>query len=152
MHLKNILSPFDGSETSARAINYAIDLCILGNASIIFVHVLDNIKQGGVIGLRARYGDTKLVEGYKNARKNDMIKWIKPIEYKAQKQNINTQVIILEDEKNSKVETLIDFIEDNNIDMVVMGSRGLSNFKQMLVGSLASGILSHSKCPVLIIR
>ena len=59
---------------------------------------------------------------------------------------------ILDDEKNSKVETIVEFIEKNNIDLVIMGSRGLSKFKQMLVGSIASGIISHSKCPVLVIR
>jgi hypothetical protein len=58
--------------------------------------------------------------------------------------------------KNSKVETIVQFIvqfiERNDLDLVVTGSKGLSQFKQMLVGSKAYGIISHSKCPVLIIR
>ena len=113
---------------------------------------MDNIKQGGVIGLRARYGDTNLVEGYKRARKQEAEKWILPIEKIAADQGIIAKMEIVDDERNSKIETIVQFIEKNNIDLVVTGSRGLSQFKRMLVGSVASGIITHSKCPVLVIR
>lgn len=152
MLFKNILSPFDGSDSSANAIEYSISLSKLENAHITFIHILDNIKQGGVIGLRARYGDTHLIEGYHNARRNEAIEWIEPFENKAKKSGIETKVVILENEKNSKVETVVQYIEQNQIDLVVTGSRGLAQFKQMLVGSFASGIISHSRCPVLVIR
>ena len=54
-------------------------------------------------------------------------------------EGIKITIAILDDEKNSKVETIVQFIEKNNIDLVIMGSRGLSKFKQMLVGSIAQG-------------
>ncbi len=127
-------------------------MCKLEEAPLTFLHILDNIKQGGVIGLRARYGDTKLIDGYKRARRQDAEKWIKPIQKTATTEGIHSTIAILDDEKNSKVETIVQFIEKNNIDLVIMGSRGLSKFKQMLVGSITSGIISHSKCPVLVIR
>lgn len=152
MLFKNILLAFDGSKSSSKASEYAIYLSKVENASLTFLHILDNIKQGGVIGLRARYGDTNLVEGYKRARKKDAEKWILPIQKRAIDQGVRTVIAIIEDDKNSKIETIVDFIEKNNIDLIVTGSRGLSQFKQMLVGSIASGIISHSKCPVLIIR
>jgi len=149
---KNILVTFDGSKPSSKASEYAIYLSKLENASLIFLHVLDNIKQGGVIGLRARYGDTNLIEGYKRARKQEAEKWIHPIQKIASDQGIMTKIEIVDDERNSKIETIVQFIEKNNIDLVVTGSRGLSQFKRMLVGSVASGIITHSKCPVLVIR
>jgi nucleotide-binding universal stress UspA family protein len=152
MLFKNILLAFDGSTASSKAAEYAIYLCKLEGAPLTFLHILDNIKQGGVIGLRARYGDTKLIDGYKRARRKDAEKWIKPIQLTATTEGIKSTLAILDDEKNSKVETIVQFIEKNNIDLVIMGSRGLSKFKQMLVGSIASGIISHSKCPVLVIR
>lgn len=149
---KKILVAFDGSKPSSKASEYAIYLSKLENASLIFLHVLDNIKQGGVIGLRARYGDTNLVEGYKRARTQEAEKWILPIEKIAADQGIIAKIEIVDDERNSKIETIVQFIEKNNIDLVVTGSRGLSQFKRMLVGSVASGIITHSKCPVLVIR
>jgi nucleotide-binding universal stress UspA family protein len=152
MLFKNILLAFDGSNASSKAAEYAIYLCKLEGAPLTFLHILDNIKQGGVIGLRARYGDTNLIDGYKRARRQDAEKWIKPIQETATTEGIKSTIAILDDEKNSKVETIVQFIEKNNIDLVIMGSRGLSKFKQMLVGSIAAGIISHSKCPVLVIR
>jgi nucleotide-binding universal stress UspA family protein len=143
---------FDGSEASTKASDYAIYLSKLENATLTFVHVLDNIKQGGVIGLRARYGDVKIVEAYKNSRKKAIEKRILPLQKKASDQGIKTNISIIEDEHNSKIETIVKFIETNNIDLVVTGSRGLSQFKQMLLGSVAYGVTSHSTCPVLIIR
>jgi nucleotide-binding universal stress UspA family protein len=152
MLFKNILLAFDGSTTSSKAAEYAIYMCKLEGAPLTFLHILDNIKQGGVIGLRERYGDTNLIDGYKRARRQDAEKWIEPIQKTATTEGIKSTVAILDDEKNSKVESIVEFIEKNNIDLVIMGSRGLSKFKQMLVGSIASGIISHSKCPVLVIR
>jgi len=143
---------FDGSEASTKAFDYAIHLSKMENANLTFLHVLDDIKQGGVIGLRARYGDTKIVRAYQNTRRKDVEKRILPLQKRANEQGIKTDISIIEDENNSKIETIVQFIEKNNIDLVVTGSRGLSQFKQMLLGSIASGITIHSNCPVLIIR
>jgi nucleotide-binding universal stress UspA family protein len=152
MLFKNILLAFDGSEASTKAFDYAIYLSRMENATLTFLHVLDNIKQGGVIGLRARYGDTKLVQAYQNTRRKAVERRILPLQKTATEQGIKTIISVIEDENNSKIETIVEFIEKNNIDLVVTGSRGLSHFKQMLLGSIASGITIHSNCPVLIIR
>ena len=144
--------PFDGSPTSKKAAEYAIHIARLEKSTLTFLHVLANIKQGGVIGLRARYGDMDLVEGFKRSRKRDAEEWIKPIQKEADDNGIKTKVKILDDEGNSHLQLIIDYINENNIDLVVLGSRGLSKFKQLLLGSTASGLSSHSTCPVLIIR
>jgi nucleotide-binding universal stress UspA family protein len=152
MLFSNILLAFDGSEPSKKAADYAIRLCSLEKSSLTIIHVLDNIKQGGAIGLRARYGDVDLVEGFKKARRKNIEELIKPVEKSANDIGIKTNTVISDDESRSKLETIIDYIEKNNIDLVVVGSRGLSQFRQLLVGSIASGLISYSKCPALIIR
>ena len=67
-------------------------------------------------------------------------------------------------EKNVKVRTdvvigvssvakeIIDYAEKNRVDMIVMGSRGLSGIKKMLLGSVADGVLRYSRCPVLVTK
>jgi len=152
MLFRNILLAFDGSEPSKKAGDYAIRLCSLEKSTLTIIHVIDNIKQGGAIGLRARYGDVELVEGFKRARKKNIEDMIKPLEKSANDTGIKTSIAILDDESRSKLEAIIDYIEKNNIDLVVVGSRGLSQFRQLLVGSIASGLISYSKCPALIIR
>ncbi|HET7643180.1 MAG TPA: universal stress protein [Nitrososphaeraceae archaeon] len=149
---KKILFAFDGSNASTKAVKYAIHLALLENSDLIFIHVIENIKQGGVIGLRAKYGDMKLVNAYTKTRIKNAQEWIKPIEKSAKDKGIKTRVEILEDDSNSLIGFLITFAEKNKVDLIVIGTRGISKFKRLLMGSVASGIVHHSKCPVLLIK
>jgi nucleotide-binding universal stress UspA family protein len=36
--------------------------------------------------------------------------------------------------------------------MIVIGSRGLGTLKRLVLGSVASGVVSHALCPVLVVR
>ena len=107
------------SNLQRKTADYAIRLCSLEKLILTIIHVIDNIKQGGAIGLRARYGDVELVEGFKRARKKNIEDMIKPLEKSANDTGIKTSIAILDDESRSKLETIIDYIEKNNIDLVV---------------------------------
>ena len=152
MLFSNILLAFDSSNPSKNSAEYAINLAALENSTLTFIHVIDDIKQGGAIGLRARYGDVDLVNAFKKARRQHVEEWVKPLQKRANDMGIKTFVAILEEEGGSKLEIMTQYINENNIDLVVMGSRGLSRFKQLILGSIAFGLISYSKCPVLVIR
>jgi nucleotide-binding universal stress UspA family protein len=53
---------------------------------------------------------------------------------------------------SSVVKQIIEYAENNKVDMIVIGSRGLSGIKKMLLGSVASGVLTYSHCPVLVTK
>ena len=52
----------------------------------------------------------------------------------------------------SVVETILEEATKGNVDLIVMGTRGLTGFKKLLVGSVSSGVLNHAHCSVLIVR
>jgi nucleotide-binding universal stress UspA family protein len=52
----------------------------------------------------------------------------------------------------SILEGIVKLAEDMNIDLIVIGTRGLSGFKKLLVGSVSSGVINHSKSSVLLVR
>jgi len=52
----------------------------------------------------------------------------------------------------SIMEALLSYAQMHKVDLIVMGSRGLGGFKKLMLGSVASGISQHSKCPVLIVK
>jgi nucleotide-binding universal stress UspA family protein len=47
---------------------------------------------------------------------------------------------------------LLEYAEKENIDLIVVGTRGRSGFKKLLLGSIASGVVTYSHCPVLVVK
>ena len=47
---------------------------------------------------------------------------------------------------------ILDFCEKEKYDIIVMGSRGMGKFKELVLGSVSNKVLHHSSCPVMIIR
>ena len=150
--IQKILVAVDGSVTSNKAAAYAIHLAKLGNADLVFIHVIEDIKMGGVIGARAKYGDIKLVEGYNRARKESALQWMRPLEEQAKDEKVKAENEILYDTGKSVTGVIVDYAQKNKVDLIVVGTRGLSKFRRLLVGSVASGVSNHAHCPVLVVR
>lgn len=55
-------------------------------------------------------------------------------------------------ETGHPVEAILDSAAALNADLIVLGSRGLSEWKALLIGSVSDGVLHHALCPVLIVR
>ena len=53
---------------------------------------------------------------------------------------------------SSVVKEIVEYSEKNKVDMIVIGSRGLSGIKKMLVGSVAIGVVTYAHCPVLVAK
>ena len=52
----------------------------------------------------------------------------------------------------SVVEEIVEYAENNKVDIIIIGSRGMSGLKKMLLGSIATGVVTYSHCPVLIVK
>jgi nucleotide-binding universal stress UspA family protein len=52
----------------------------------------------------------------------------------------------------SVVKAIVDYSEDKEVNMIVVGSRGMTGFKKMLLGSVASGVVTYAHCPVVVIK
>ena len=53
---------------------------------------------------------------------------------------------------HSSIDGILSFAEKNDVDLIVMGSHGRSGFKKLVLGSIASGVITKSKCPVMIVK
>lgn len=150
--INRILIPIDGSNTSIKAANYAIHLAKLNNAELVIMHIIEDIKQGGAIGLQQRYGNVSLVEAFKKVREESAKQFIKPIEEAAKKKGLKVKSEIFDAEGTNGVKLITEYTKKNNIDLVIIGSKGRSMFERLLVGSLTNAIVNHSPCPVLVVR
>ena len=149
--LKKILVPVDGSEISSKAANYAIHVAKLVNAQLIPLNIIEDVKQGGAIGLQERYGNISIVEGFKKARKQSAEDWLKKIEKSAEKLGVKVKSVILDADGKNEKKMVTEYAVKNNVDLIVIGSKGRSRFKGLWIGGFTNSVLHHSTVPVLVV-
>ena len=55
-------------------------------------------------------------------------------------------------EANRPADTITDYAKKNGMDLIVVATHGYTGLKKLMLGSVASGVLSQSSVPVLLIR
>lgn len=138
--MKTILFPTDFSPGADNAFNYAIGLSDKLKAKIILFNSFHIPAYSGVPI------DEDVEEQLMNIA-NDQLQNLKD---KALLQNRNLDV------KNVvnygfAVDKIISTAEENHADMVIMGTKGASGFKEVFIGSNAASVLEKAPCPVLVI-
>lgn len=137
--LKNILIPVDGSETSDRAIEQAIALAQVCEAKLNFLYVA-NINQ---LAINACLSDAILAAVTKAGSvilERALEKVPAGIEAEAFSETGSPAVVIL------------DFANADDIDLVVIGSRGLGVVKGVLLGSVSQHLVEQANCPVMVVK
>jgi nucleotide-binding universal stress UspA family protein len=157
-----ILLAIDGSESSMAAADYAISItaCYDG-ADLIVLHVLP-------AGIKKVYFDYKpedlpiWISTNLSEYKHEVQRWLYRINDKYQKQNQREQhknetanvtlKIDIVDLLTSVAGTIVSYAEEQGIDLIVIGTRGTSGIKRMLLGSVAEGVVMYTHCPVLVVK
>ncbi len=52
----------------------------------------------------------------------------------------------------SVVAAIVEYAESEDIDLIVIGTKGTSDIKNMFLGSTASGVVKYSTCPVMVVK
>lgn len=141
---KRILLPVDGSDASLNAAKYALRIAKLLDADITCIHVLDSppLLKGMNPALIALY--------FSRAEKHAK-KWISDVKQiaKKEKAHITSEILI---GAQSVPNTVIEYAAKQRADLIIMGTRGRTGAKKLLLGSVASAVMMHAKCPVLLVR
>jgi nucleotide-binding universal stress UspA family protein len=151
--INKILVPIDTTRLSRKAANYGIHFAEVEKAKeLIVIHIIEDVKQGGAIGLRARYGDVRLVEGFRKARKSSAEEMLRPIEEEAKKRRVNMKSEIVYAQGKSVAKAITDYANKNDIDIIIIGREDLSRKYLVVGGSVSNGVIKNSKCPVVVMR
>jgi nucleotide-binding universal stress UspA family protein len=62
---------------------------------------------------------------------------------------LQTEVVVT---ATSIVSAIVEYAKNKDVDLIVTGSRGRSEFKKLLLGSVASGVITHASCPVMVVK
>jgi nucleotide-binding universal stress UspA family protein len=69
----------------------------------------------------------------------------------AKKEGLNIKKEGLE-ESDIVGKTIIDYAKKNNIDVIVIGTKGMTAVQEYFFGSVANKVIHHAHCPVFAIR
>jgi len=145
MMIKNILVPVDGSEHSGRALTLAVDIAEKYDAilSVLFVashKINEDLRHYTAHEFNSK-DDSDISEQIGKGTINRMINKLKT--------NVVIKSVVLFGDSAAQI---VEYSMDNNIDMVVMGNRGLSDIKGMMMGSVSRRVRRLVKCAFVSIK
>ncbi len=145
LQLKRILVPTDGSETSKRAMKYAVELAASFNASITLLMVVDD-QHLDFMG-PASYPENlnaiveKRIMDQARATLTDIIP--------EDSDSSSVETVIL---RGYPVTEIIEYAKTNEIDMIIMGTHGRTGVTHVVIGSIAEKVVRTAPCPVLTVK
>lgn len=143
--LTKIVVPLDGSESSLRAAKYAVKLAKISDAEIFFVHSVLNptYLEDPSAGI--------LVKGYIDEASRHAKAWFTDVGGIAAQNGVkhNSEAIF---GVASASDSIVNYAESKKADLIVIGTKGRTGIKRILLGSVAHGVVNHANCPVLVVR
>lgn len=140
--MRKILIAIDGSEQSFKAARYAIEMARRLDASIILLHVVSIPQFPHHLG--------SLDEYYKKVER-EVDGWFTMISNLDESKGINISRKIIHSH-TSVVESIVEYADEEGVDLIVVGTRGRSRFVRAILGGVAQGVIAYARCPVLVVR
>ncbi|GGP08141.1 universal stress protein [Oceanobacillus neutriphilus] len=137
---KHILLASDGSENAVRAAKEAVKLASYDKESIIDVIYVIDYEKSKTDVLHANSSEAIDVERRKKNSK--VIQFL-------QEENANFKTTILRGKPGPEI---VRYANDQEVDIIVIGSRGLNTLQEMVLGSVSHKVMKRAHCPALIVK
>ena len=144
----NILVPYDTSKFSQKALDVAKTFARRFDSTLHIAIVVDvsDVASPGMI----RSKEKKTIDQIRNTLKQSAKTIIQKKEEECTTEKIKTKGWVLEGSTTSE---LLRLVKENHMDLVIIGSRGLSGFSKIkALGSVSRKISELVECPVMIIH
>jgi nucleotide-binding universal stress UspA family protein len=146
VNIKKILVPVDFSVQSERAIVYAGSLARMVNAKVLVLHVVE---------WPAYWVETSFFPpGFRS--KDPFMDWNQTLRERVETEvqglnnnGINAEGHVLTGEPFKEI---VKFVQENKVDMVVMGTHGRKGFAHAFMGSTAERVIERVSCPVITVK
>jgi len=134
--MRTLLIPTDFSENAGNALYYAIELAKRESAKIILIHAF-TIDYVNVFSPESELAETKRQSDNELQKLSIRIAHAEGIDFE------------YESIEGSAVKAILNSIKDRVIDLVIMGTKGESNFANVIFGSTTSKVIAKADCPVI---
>ena len=142
--MKKILVPFDGSGYSEKAFEKALEIAEKFESELIAMTVIQS-KISDSTGM-----SLQRMEEIQDEQEHTATTMLKKLETRANAKNVLFSIKVIHNPSSS--DGIVTFADNNNIDLIVMGSHGRTGLRKIVLGSVANGVIGHAKCPVLITK
>jgi nucleotide-binding universal stress UspA family protein len=137
---KKILLASDGSEHSKRAAENAIHIAKCSQGSTVdVVYVVDHDR-----------AKSDVLKNWNSSELGDSrVERLKTVENIAKEAGVTYKLTILHGEPGP---IIVDYINKNQFDIAIIGSRGLNGLQEFVLGSVSHKVAKRANCPVLIVK
>jgi nucleotide-binding universal stress UspA family protein len=146
---RRILVAIDGSDSSFRAAKYAVRLAKRDEAELIVVSVVQKPTAQFIRTPIERPHAARLERYYAYASKRAEY-WINRVVVSPRTPEVTVRTRVLRGA--SIVKAITDYAVSEGVDLIVVGRKGTSGFKRLLLGSVSNGVVNHAASTVLVVR
>ncbi len=137
-----ILIATDGSDNTEKAIRYGMELACIAGADVCAVYVLDS-------GAFASLPVDAAWENMYELLRTEGREALKIIEDMGEKSGVPVECSVLD---GHPAHEIVNYAQENNIDLIVIGTLGKTGLDRILLGSVATAIIHRSTIPVMVIH
>jgi nucleotide-binding universal stress UspA family protein len=152
---EKILVPLDGSEHSIRALEKAVQIAKKFQGKITLIHAYSVSVQPIIMpeptlsspGIPVLTSEE--ISGVAEAARASGGKLLTDGEEKAKAGGVEVGKMLVE---GHAVQEIVKAAKEGNFDLIVMGARGVSHIRGLLLGSVSDAVIHHATCPVLVVK
>ncbi len=135
---EHILVAVDGSSRSEKTISMAVDLAQRYGSVVTILHVREYERyEGSDVDMGPPISAEQLVD--------DVLATFRAggVEAEGEVRRVSS---------GDTPEQIVEVADKVSSDLIIMGSRGMSEWKSLLLGGVAAKVVAHASCPVLLVR
>ena len=128
------------------AADYAIDMAKKFNAQLTTLTVSH-------ISLSS-YGLASLLDAIKQSKEKHALEskqWFDKVSQNAKQNDVQIKTELI-DSQMSVDGTIVEYAESHDIDLIILGTKGRSGIKKLLLGSVATAVVKYATCPVMVVK
>jgi len=143
-----ILYPTDFSSLATRSLNYVKQLKEAGTREVVILHVIDVREVNAVARAMSLYGSMVHHDADRQI-KEKISQDMEALAADLRKSGLETKILV---KTGVPFMEVLNTADEENVAAIVIGSHGVSNIGEMLLGSVSEKVVRKAKVPVLVIK
>ncbi len=136
--IENLLLCTDGSDFSEGAVREAISLAKVCSSNLYALSVVETNPEYETIAPQLVEKEIEKAKGYLEA-----------VRERAARENVNCELIVRQGEDSYRY--VVDEAATRHAEMIIMGRRGRTGLKRLMMGSVTAKVIGHAPCNILVV-